>query len=116
MSFIAFERLAGTLAVVAAVFSSAVRSQEPSLPEGEGKDVVERMCADQCHGLSTVVNARLTKEQWDTTVKAMVARGAEGTDEDVQKAVDYLAKYFGKAAAAKDATARYSRSCRHLGD
>jgi cytochrome c5 len=96
MLSISIARAVGMLAVVGAVFGSVVKSQEPSLPEGDGKDVVERMCADQCHGLTTVVNARLTKEQWDTTVKAMVARGAEGTNEDVQKAVEYLAKFFGK--------------------
>jgi hypothetical protein len=45
----------------------------------------------------------------------MVARGAEGTDEDVQKAVDYLAKYFGKPPAPKDA-ANLPRFCRHLVD
>jgi cytochrome c5 len=123
-----FVRLAATVAIVAAVGGSIVKSQEPSLPEGEGKDVVERMCADQCHGLTTVVSARLAKEQWDATVKAMVARGAEGTDEDVQKAVDYLAKYFGKANP-KDGTPVLSRNasraamsavecrlCRHLVD
>lgn len=127
-SLMSFVRLVGTLAILAAVCGSVVKSQEPSLPEGEGKEVVERMCADQCHGLSTVVSARLTKEQWDTTVKAMVARGAEGTDEDVQKAVEYLAKYFGKPAP-KDAAARSREnagrlavgavapaSCRHLVD
>jgi cytochrome c5 len=102
MLSLSFARLVGTLAVVGAVFGSVVKSQEPSLPEGDGKDAVERMCADQCHGLTTVVNTRLTKEQWDTTVKAMVARGAEGTDEDVQKAIEYLAKYFGKPSASSD--------------
>jgi cytochrome c5 len=96
-----FVRIVGAFMVFAVAFGSLARSQEPSLPEGEGKEVVERMCAGQCHGLTTVVNTRLTKEQWDTTVNAMVARGAEGTDEDVQKAVDYLAKYFGKPPAPK---------------
>ena len=127
-SLMSFGRLAGTVAIVAVVCGSIVKSQEPSLPEGEGKEVVERMCADQCHGLTTVVSARLTKEQWDTTVKSMVARGAEGTDEDVQKAVDYLAKYFGKPAPKDGATlssgnpsraamsAVERRSCRHLVD
>ncbi|MBZ5560396.1 MAG: cytochrome c [Acidobacteriia bacterium] len=96
-----FVRLVGTLAILAAVCGSVVKSQEPSLPEGEGKEVVERMCADQCHGLSTVVSARLTKEQWDTTVKAMVARGAEGTDEDVQKAVANQPRKTPQRARAK---------------
>jgi mono/diheme cytochrome c family protein len=68
------------------------------LPEGPGKKVVERMCTG-CHSLKTVTAERGTKDDWARTVDLMVSRGAEGSDEDVDAVVKYLAKNFGPPKA-----------------
>jgi competence ComEA-like helix-hairpin-helix protein len=42
----------------------------------------------------------MTEERWANTVDVMVARGANGTDEEIDLVVAYLAKNFGPPAAA----------------
>jgi hypothetical protein len=32
---------------------------------------------------------------WQQTVEDMIARGAEGSDDDIEAVVDYLTTYFG---------------------
>jgi competence protein ComEA len=64
-----------------------------TLPDGPGKDVVQKMCTP-CHTLSNVVKARMTKERWAAVVDDMVARGAEGTDDEIGRVIDYLAANF----------------------
>jgi competence ComEA-like helix-hairpin-helix protein len=66
------------------------------LPDGEGKATVERVCS-KCHGIESVARARNTREGWNRVVDDMVERGAEGTDEDLERIVNYLAKNLGKA-------------------
>jgi len=65
------------------------------LPNGPGKDVVLKLCRD-CHDLDTVTTENRTKEGWKKTVAKMVDRGAEGTDEQFEIIVSYLAKNFGR--------------------
>jgi len=64
-----------------------------TLPDGPGKDVVQEMCTP-CHTLSNVVRARMTKERWAAVVDDMVARGADGTDDEIEQVIDYLAANF----------------------
>ena len=70
-----------------------VRAQS-KLPDGEGKQLVERSCA-KCHTLEGIVNARLSKERWAYVIDDMVLRGAEGTDVELNLMIEYLAKNFG---------------------
>ena len=64
-----------------------------NLPDGPGKDVTKKMCTP-CHTLDNVIKARLTEERWAKEVDDMVARGATGTDEEIDQVIDYLAKNF----------------------
>jgi hypothetical protein len=57
---------------------------------------VQRSCGNQCHGIETVTGHHLTQPEWKTMVDAMVARGAKGTDKELQQMVDYLSKHFGR--------------------
>lgn len=65
------------------------------LPDGPGKDVVLKLCRD-CHDLDTVTVENRTKEGWKKTVTKMLERGAEGTDEQLDAVIAYLAKNFGR--------------------
>jgi competence protein ComEA len=74
--------------------ASSQEKQGP-LPEAPGRDVVQKICA-ACHEIETVIASRRTKIGWQQTVEDMIARGAEGSDEEMAAVADYLATYFGK--------------------
>lgn len=61
------------------------------LPDGEGRAVVERMCS-KCHTLEEVARTRRTEEQWAEVIDAMMSRGAQGTDSEIQQVFQYLVK------------------------
>jgi competence protein ComEA len=72
-------------------------AQEPEykLPNGPGKPVLEKICS-KCHDLEEVVRTRNTRENWEMVVDEMIARGAEGTDQEIELIIDYLSTHFGK--------------------
>ena len=67
----------------------------PALPDGDGKQVVARMCTS-CHGTAVFSGMRMSREGWDAEVAAMVEKGAVGTREEAATVVAYLVKHFGK--------------------
>ena len=89
------------------LFSAAqTRVQAQDMPEGKGKDVVEKICA-ACHGLDAIVTMHVPKETWSDVVNDMKSRGADGSNADFDTIIAYLGKYFGEEinvnkAAAKD--------------
>jgi competence ComEA-like helix-hairpin-helix protein len=82
------------------VFCITATTWAQVLPDGPGKAIVQRMCTP-CHGLDNVVRARMTKDRWSKVVDEMVARGATGTDDEIDDVVDYLAAHFGPANTKK---------------
>jgi competence protein ComEA len=74
-------------------FSSVLSAQKSSLPEGAGKDVVQRVCA-QCHAVEVFTVKGNTRDGWTQVVTEMVARGAQGSDDDFGTVVDYLTANF----------------------
>jgi competence ComEA-like helix-hairpin-helix protein len=85
------------------IFSLPAQSQD--LPEAKGRDLYEKICGS-CHGTDVVFKTRTTKEKWKTTVDEMAARGAEGTDEQLDTIIDYLAKCFGPRVNVNKASAK----------
>lgn len=82
------------------LFSLVTMAFSQSLPDGTGKTVVQRMCTP-CHTLDNVVRARMTKDRWSKVVDEMVARGATGTDDEIDEVVEYLAAHFGPETVKK---------------
>jgi competence ComEA-like helix-hairpin-helix protein len=80
-------------------------SPQDGLPEGKGKDVIQKMC-QQCHSLEQATGSKRTKKSWQNVVDDMVTRGAEGSDSDVTVAVSYLSQNFGKPININTATAK----------
>ena len=78
-------------------FAGAGSAQE--LPDGKGKALVQRICS-KCHGLESITSARATRERWENIVDDMVGRGAEGTDEEFDTIIEYLATNFGRSRPA----------------
>ena len=63
------------------------------LPEGEGKQMVERACT-ACHDFSEFPRVNFDREDWEATVNTMVGGGAPLKEEDVPAVIDYLAANF----------------------
>jgi len=90
---------------LAAAFAASGQDAGSELPDGKGKEQVQKICSG-CHEVSTVTGIRRTRIGWQTNVEEMVSRGAEGSDEDMEAVVGYLTRFFGKinvnTASAKD--------------
>jgi len=71
-----------------------------TLPDGAGKDVVERACG-VCHPTTQVMGRNMSRDQWASEVRMMVQEGAKLTDVEFTQTVDYLAKAF---PAGRDTT------------
>ncbi len=80
--------LAGALPV------AAQQQQSPSLPPGDGRDVVAQACT-LCHSLNTVLQLRQGAEGWRSIIDYMVLHGAQLTPQQADQAVEYLATNFG---------------------
>jgi len=77
--------LAGNLAVA--------ETNAPQLPDGPGKATMEKICSG-CHAPEIVLGRHETEDGWTQIVSDMVNKGANGTDEEFNTIIDYLAKNF----------------------
>jgi virginiamycin B lyase len=66
---------------------------QPPLPEGTGKETVQKACTS-CHALSTVTNAGHNREEWTSVLHMMVTAGAPVPKDQIAAVTDYLAKNF----------------------
>jgi cytochrome c5 len=63
------------------------------LPEGAGKDAVERVCTG-CHSAEVFIGSEGTTTHWNYVVDRMLARGARATDREFDQITAYLARNF----------------------
>mgnify|MGYP003353151361 CR=1 FL=1 len=89
---------------VAAFCAALVAAQE--LPEGTGRDVTQRLCSQECHGLEKVVAERHSKSQWMDSLNNMRDQGAKGTDDEFKAIVAYLTMHFGVPVKINKVTAK----------
>ena len=87
------------------LLSSSVVAQQ--LPEGAGKEILEKQCST-CHTLEVIVSQRNDATEWKRLVMDMIDRGAEITDEQVPVVVEYLAVNWSKAGSPPDKPAEKS--------
>ena len=89
-----------------ACLSLAVVGHAQSLPEGKGQADFQRICSS-CHSVSMATTQRMTQAEWMGVVNDMVSRGAQGTQDELNNIVTYLATNYGKdkAPAAANAAA-----------
>lgn len=75
--------------------STALRAQPaPSLPPGEGRDLVANVCTG-CHALTTIVQIRDGSAGWRQFVNYMIMKGAQVSAHDSDTIVQYLTTNFG---------------------
>jgi mono/diheme cytochrome c family protein len=75
-----------------------------TLPDGNGKAEFQRICT-ACHGVDTATKLRKTPAEWRKTANDMVARGANGSKEDIDNVVLYLSTNFGPDQSSATAAA-----------
>jgi len=90
--------------ILVMILASVLSAQKSALPDGPGKDVVQRVCA-QCHAVEVFTVKGNTRDGWTQVVTEMVARGAQGSDDDFGTVVDYLTANFPPKVNVNKATA-----------
>ncbi len=81
-----------------------------SLPTGEGKRTVVRICSE-CHSLENVVNQRNTASGWEAIIDEMTTRGAQIFADDKKMVVAYLDKYYGLDRSEREALMKARYDC-----
>lgn len=95
-------RLAERFVAITALIGAGVVCSGAVLPEGEGKAEMERICS-QCHSLDQATSLRQSRAGWIATISKMVNLGAHGNDEDLNKILRYLVKFYGGTGPAMSA-------------
>jgi competence protein ComEA len=84
-------RFASLLLVAGIAFPQGAGAQ--SLPEGQGKELVEVICSS-CHSTERIAAQHKTKPQWQDKVLEMLQEETDVTQPEKDKIVEYLAKTF----------------------
>jgi competence protein ComEA len=66
---------------------------QDALPDGAGKEPTQRICS-QCHEAAKAASIKLTRQGWNEEIEKMKALGAQGTEQDFQTILEYLAVNF----------------------
>ncbi len=77
----------------------AKKAEDDSLPDGKGKELAKKYC-NTCHLSNVWTKHHYTRDQWSSIIDAMVAKGLNAPDEDLDTIAGYLATYFGPAKSA----------------
>ena len=81
-----------------------------SLPEGEGKKTVVRICSE-CHSLENVVGEKQFEEMWERVIDEMMSRGAQIFSDEKGMVAAYLGKYYGPDRSVLDGLAKARYEC-----
>lgn len=68
---------------------------EPLVTGVPGADLVAARCT-MCHEAAHITRSRLTRGEWDDTIKLMIQRGAPITPDEEKVILDYLAKHYSR--------------------
>ena len=86
--------------MIAAVMTMSLAAQGPrpappprrGLPDGPGKETVQRVCGSTCHGSEIVSGKGYSRDNWATVVNGMISRGAKANAAEFGEIVEYLVK------------------------
>ncbi len=79
--------------LVGNVWVKSSAGQGPTLPEGEGKAELQKLCS-QCHELEKSYSLKQDRAGWERTMDKMVASGMKATEAEHTKVLEYLIKNF----------------------
>ncbi len=80
-------------AVLASLAAPALADDYKTLPEGPGRDVMVRVCA-QCHSPEIAAQQKLDAAGWKALVDQMANNGANATDAEFDTITKYLTASF----------------------
>ena len=86
------------LMIPALAFLQQQENPAESMPAGEGGEMVRTACV-ACHTLDTVLTRNKSKQNWQSTVTDMMARGAQLTTQESDAVVSYLSEHYGADAS-----------------
>jgi competence protein ComEA len=66
--------------------------------------LMQRACT-KCHSLNATTRQRNSKDRWQDIIDNMISRGAELTDPEADKLIDYLATHLGPRVNVNKASA-----------
>src|SRR3954471_7260409 len=81
------------LAATPALTSACLADDFKSLPEGPGRDVMVRVCA-QCHSPEVAAQQSLDAAGWKALVDQMANNGAQASDAEFDTITKYLTTAF----------------------
>jgi competence protein ComEA len=84
--------------------SSSANSDASILPDGPGKELVQKKCLT-CHNARIVSSKRGDEDGWAEIVSQMIGRGAILSDDDAESIVEYMAAHFGPSVPKSDEAA-----------
>src|SRR5262245_47548731 len=93
-------RVRPILAILLVMTAVAAPSGQQSTPAPAPSRAVDKATYDNlcgsCHEPERGLSTRRTRDQWLQTVNLMVARGAQGTDDELFGVVEYLTREHGR--------------------
>jgi cytochrome c5 len=89
--------LAGLAALSLGLVTPLHAQTAPTLPPGEGRDLVASVCTG-CHALNTIVQIRDGSAGWRQFVNYMIMKGAQVSQHDSDTIVQYLTTNFGPSS------------------
>jgi len=98
ISLARWRRTAFWAAATLAVLMTPGSSKGQNLPDGPGRDALQKVCTG-CHGVEAAVSARHTREEWEAIVSDMVDKGASGTDAELEQIITYLSTNYRRRPA-----------------
>lgn len=81
----------------AANAGGAAAGAQPLIDGVPGASLVRAKCL-LCHEAGHITRSRLSRPEWDDTVKLMIKRGAPITPEEIPAILDYLTTHYGRPA------------------
>jgi virginiamycin B lyase len=81
------------LAVLILLCSAVPAHSQSELPEGNGKQAVQKYCV-QCHDLGSVTRAGYSEQDWRNDIHMMINVGATLPKNEIELVTQYLAKNF----------------------
>lgn len=73
--------------------SAGAADDHPSLPAGQGREAMIRVCS-QCHEPEKVVDQQFDRAGWKDVVDQMAGKGATATEAEFEEIVRYLTTAF----------------------
>ena len=83
------------------------------LPNGEARKTVETACS-RCHALDVVTTKHWTRAEWESSVNAMVQKGATLSASQTTSVVEYLSLNFGKKERGRQLVEDICTYCHNL--